>query len=106
MMGGNFWGDLLRELRIERHLTLRSLSAQTGVIRATIRRIEIGATSPELRVIEQLLNHLGYDLEAMESEGLEERMRVAAERECDPVKRGRIAVIRLLLLGTNLTMPA
>ena len=100
--GANFWGCLLRDLRSDQRVTQRSLSAQTGVNRATIRRIELGLISPELRVIERLLNHLGYEIEALERSSVDERMRVRAEREYDPVKRSELAIIRILMIGNPL----
>ena len=100
--GENFWGSLLRDLRSEQRVTQRALSAQTGVNRATIRRIELGLISPELRVIERLLNHLGYEIEALERASVEERIRLRAAREDDPNKRAELAVIRLLMIGNPL----
>ncbi len=100
--GENFWGGLLRDLRAEQRVTQRALAAQTGVNRATIRRIELGLISPPLRVMECLLDHLGYEIEAIERVGVDERLRLRAAREHDPNKRSELALIRLLMIGNTL----
>jgi len=100
---GNVWGKLLKDLRAEQRVTQRALSAQTGVNRATIRRIELGLISPELRIMERLLDHLGYEMEALARASLDERFRERCQREGDPKRRSELAIIRLLTIGNPLS---
>jgi transcriptional regulator with XRE-family HTH domain len=64
--GNNFWGNLIRSLREEQRISQRTLAFAAKVNRSTLRRIESGQTSGDIRIIERLLNCLGYELEALE----------------------------------------
>ena len=61
--GNNFWGNLIRSLREEQQISQRTLASAAKVNRSTLRRIEAGQTSGDIRIIERLLNRLGYELE-------------------------------------------
>ena len=65
MPGTNFWGDLLKSLRLEQGITQRRLAADTGVNRNTLGNIERGSYSGDIQTMETLLSHLGYELEAI-----------------------------------------
>ena len=58
--GNNFWGNLIRSLREEQQISQRTLASAAKVNRSTLRRIESGQTSGDIRIMERLLNHLGY----------------------------------------------
>lgn len=101
-MSDNFWGQLLKSIRQEQRLSQRSLAARTGVNRTTIRMTELGLYSPELRVMELLLGHLGYELEALEMSNASERLRRRGASEKDPKKRAQLAASRILCAQTTL----
>lgn len=64
-MDDNFWGTLIRTLREEQGVSQRTLAVKTRVSRSTLRKIESGETSGDIKVIETLLGFLGYELEAI-----------------------------------------
>ena len=68
MSGANFWGSLVRELRLERGITQRGLALATGVNRNSLRNIERGAYSGDMETMELLLGHLGYEIDAIAME--------------------------------------
>jgi transcriptional regulator with XRE-family HTH domain len=70
----NFWGELIKKLREEQKLTQRMLATQAKVSRTTLRRIETGASSAEVELLERLLRTLGYELEALETTEKHDRM--------------------------------
>lgn len=106
-MSANFWGSLIRKLRKEQVVSQRVLAARAQVNRNTLRRIESGETSADMETMERLLNYLGYELEALEQGGLQERLKRQAEIESNPDRRSRLAVTRVLtidlLSSTTLT---
>jgi transcriptional regulator with XRE-family HTH domain len=95
----NFWGVLIHELREERKISQRRLADATDVNRATLRRIEEGTTRGDIDVIERLLNFMDYELEAMHKDALLEQARREGETKIDPVKRSKLAVLRLIGLN-------
>ena len=58
------WGDLIRQLRTEHGLGLRTLAARSGLCRTTVRRAETGK-DVTVRTLERLLDFYGYDLDAI-----------------------------------------
>jgi XRE family transcriptional regulator, regulator of sulfur utilization len=54
-------GDRLRELRVERALTLRALSETSGVAYDTINRLELGQRPARLSTIRKLSEALGVE---------------------------------------------
>jgi hypothetical protein len=68
------------------------------VNRSTLRRIEDGTARGEIEVIEVLLNTLGYELEALRKEAVEERKRLFKELYNDPARRGQAALHKLLTI--------
>lgn len=107
MAGNNFWGELIRRLRIEQGVSQRVLADRAQVNRNTLRRIEAGKTSAEIDTMERILDYLGYELEAMEQVSREERLKRQAAIETNPDRRSKLAVTRILsmdlLTSTSLT---
>jgi transcriptional regulator with XRE-family HTH domain len=54
-------GDMLRELRVERALTLRALTKRSGVSYDTINKLELGQRPARLSTIRKLANALNVD---------------------------------------------
>jgi XRE family transcriptional regulator, regulator of sulfur utilization len=54
-------GDRLRELRVERALTLRALSERSGVAYDTINRLELGQRPARLSTFRKLSEALGVE---------------------------------------------
>ena len=100
MQGGsgraNFWGQLILELRTERQLSQRQLSAEARVNRSTLRRIEDGRARGDIDLIESLLRVLGYEIEAIQQEALRRQERLRAAVAADPRVISRKAANRLL----------
>lgn len=61
----NFWGSLILQLRTEQGMSQRSLCLATGVGRSTLRHIESGEAKGDIYTVERLLEHLGYELDAI-----------------------------------------
>ena len=61
----NFWGELLRKLRVEQGVTQRRLASKTGVNRNTLGNIERGVRVGDINTMETLLKFLGYELDAL-----------------------------------------
>ena len=80
MSGNNFWGNLIRSLREEQQISQRTLASAAKVNRSTLRRIESGQTSGDIRIMERLLNHLGYELEALEEVNAAQTQRMREEK--------------------------
>jgi transcriptional regulator with XRE-family HTH domain len=66
MVQRNFWGNLIRELRVKKKLSQRRLARSADVNRSTLRAIEAGRTTGDILTIERLLEALDYELEALE----------------------------------------
>jgi transcriptional regulator with XRE-family HTH domain len=64
-MARSFWGQLILQLRTERGLTQRDLSAMARVARSTLVSIEIGRVPGRIDAIEKLLAVFGYELDAI-----------------------------------------
>ena len=77
MVQRNFWGNLIRELRVKKKLSQRRLARSADVNRSTLRAIEAGNTTGDIVTIERLLEALGYELEALESQVRDEQMAAA-----------------------------
>ena len=84
MSGNNFWGNLIRSLREEQQISQRTLASAAKVNRSTLRRIESGQTSGDIRIMERLLNHLGYELEALEEVNAAQTQRMREEKAANP----------------------
>ncbi len=95
-MEGNFWGMLIRSLREERMISQRSLSAETGINRSTLRNIESGEAPGDMETMEVLLNFFGYELEAIQKGTIPENMRVIQELPLSPERRSKLAAARVL----------
>ena len=98
---GNFWGKLIQELRDERGLSQRKLADASHVNRSTLRRIEDGTARGDIDVIERLLSHMDYELEAMHNAAVEaKRMHDLESQDC-PLAKSKAAMMRLLQLTAN-----
>lgn len=64
-MSENFWGELIRSLRLGEGVSQRTLAPQLGISRSTLRRIENGEMAGEITLIEKILERFGYELDAM-----------------------------------------
>ena len=73
-MDANFWGCLVRKLRVERKMPQRTLAQAVGMNRSTIRNIEDGKNRDILR-IDAVLTYFGYDLEALSQDNPNSRGR-------------------------------
>ncbi|WP_113152762.1 helix-turn-helix transcriptional regulator [Nitratireductor sp. OM-1] len=98
-MDGNFWGALIRALREEQGISQRTLAAATGVNRSTLRKIESGETSGDIRVMETLLSHLGYELEAIQQKLKAEGFRFDSRDAFSADRRSRLAAARVLTIS-------
>lgn len=94
-MSASFWGALIIKLREEQQLSQRSLSVLANVNRATLRRMETGAALGEVVYLERLLNTLGYELDAFQSDN---RPRELPDAYRTPERRSKLAVSRILSL--------
>jgi transcriptional regulator with XRE-family HTH domain len=92
---GSFWGDLIRELREKQGVTQRNLALRAQVNRSTLRSIEAGLTHGDVVILERLLGFLGYELEVLERDSREERLRRQARAEENPDRRSTLAAQRL-----------
>ena len=97
--GNNFWGNLIRSLREEQQISQRTLASAAKVNRSTLRRIESGQTSGDIRIIERLLNRLGYELEALEEVNAAQTRRMRDEAAADPEQQDRSRMSRVLSWG-------
>lgn len=95
---GNFWGNLILQLRTEQHISQRQLAAGAKVNRSTLRRIEEGRARGDIEIMEKLLNYLGYELEAMTQASLHERMKQRAIEANDPNQKSKLSAMQLLNL--------
>lgn len=98
----NFWGRLIANLREEQGISQRTLAEKTGVYRSTLRRIEEGATSADMRTMEKLLSYLGYELEALERATPAERLRLQSSLEQNDARRAMLEAKRLLAMDFGL----
>ena len=103
MPDANCWGSLIKSLRIERGYTQRTLSTQAKVNRNTLRRIEGGETKGEVEVLERILRHLGYELEALEC-NRSIRVHEAEGLALNPERRAALARHRVLSLPPALLL--
>lgn len=97
----NLWGKLIQDLRAENRISQRQLAVKAKVNRSTLRRIEDGEARGDIDIIERLLNYLGYELEAILSESIQDRLKKQAAIETDPSQRSKLAAQRLLSLGMS-----
>ena len=77
----NFWGDLVRKLRMEKRIAQRTLAVGVGMNRSTIRNIEDGKNRDIVR-IEAVLVYFGYDLEALSQDNPNKRGKPSFETLC------------------------
>lgn len=94
----NFWGELIVQLRGDRRMSQRSLSARARVNRSTLRRIEDGTADGSITMFERMLSELGYELDVLANESIARRDEIAREEAADPDKRSRSARTRLLTM--------
>src|SRR6202790_2953743 len=93
-------GERVRDLRVRRALTRRTLSAESGVSERYLAQLEAGQGNASILILRQLARALGVTPEAL----IAERETSAAD---DALRRGRIALIGLRGAGkTTLGMPA
>lgn len=100
-MAGNFWGKLVLSLRCEQKVSQRQLSAGAKVNRSTLRRIEEGSGG-DIETIERLLDYLGYELDAMSRDSVQERTRRQAREAEDHNLKSRLAASHLLNISSVL----
>lgn len=74
-----FWGELIQSLRVERHITQRELAVSAKVNRSTLRRIEAGSTPGDMDTVERVLGFLGYELEALDRNFIDDHRKMQAE---------------------------
>ena len=107
-MTENFWGCLIRSLRIEQGITQRQLAVRVGINRTTLRLVENGEWPASVDFLEVVLRHFGYELDAIDTnertfsreEAARER---AARRSKFTAARSKLAAERLLVIGIPLT---
>ena len=104
MPDANSWGSLIKALRVERGYTQRTLSTQAKVNRNTLRRIEGGETKGEVEVLERILRHLGYELEALECSNRSIHVHEAEGLALNPERRAALARHRVLSLPPALLL--
>jgi len=97
---GNFWGQLIQELRREKGLSQRRLSEAAAVNRSTLRRIEEGKARVGIDVIERLLEFMGYELEAIHCDAVKAKQELMAVEAADTEGKSRKAVMSLLQFPT------
>jgi transcriptional regulator with XRE-family HTH domain len=98
-MEENFWGTSIRVLREEQRISQRTLAADTKISRSTLRKIEAGESSGDIKAIETLLSYLGYELEA-----IHKGMPVSRGGTYDPFssdRRSKLAAVRVLTLSLS-----
>lgn len=95
----NFWGDTIVQLRQEKKVSQRALSANAKVNRSTLRRIEDGTAEGSIRMFERMLNHLGYELDIHAHESVVEKEKLQELQDNDPDLRSRIARRKLQSMG-------
>lgn len=98
-MDGNFWGVLIRSLREEQNISQRTLSTEAGVNRSTLRKIESGETSGDIKTMETLLAYLGYELEAIQKGLLPGALRAENRFELSSERRSKLAAARILTIS-------
>jgi transcriptional regulator with XRE-family HTH domain len=59
----NWYGDVMRELRIERGLTLMDVAEAAKVDIETIRRIELGISMGQFSYVERIFKVLDHEVE-------------------------------------------
>ena len=59
------WGAIVRALRHEKGVSIKKLSRLSQVSGHTISRLELGRLNTSVRILEQLLTVLDYELEAL-----------------------------------------
>lgn len=96
-MEANFWGTLIKNLREEQSVSQRTLALKTKVSRSTLRKIEAGETSGDIKVLETLLGYLGYELEAINVGTPKERGTRPDSTLSD--RRSRLAAARILTIN-------
>lgn len=97
-MAHNFWGKLVADLRHERGVTQRVLASKLKINRNTLRRIEKGESSATIPFMEIVLDHFGYDLEAVSRDGF--TYKVKPQKPQDPIER--LMQINLTMLGPQI----
>lgn len=102
MTSGSDWGSLITQLRKERGVSQRQLAIEAKVSRSTLRKIENGETVGFIDDIERILNYLGYELEALTVEAVDERRHREAEIAANPELRSQRAASFLASLPPKL----
>ena len=74
-------GRLLKDQRISLGLSIRDLSARSGVAAGTISQIETGKTSPNLVSIYSICENLGFPISALFVEDSDERINLVRKNE-------------------------
>ena len=74
-------GRLLKDQRISLSLSIRDLSARSGVAAGTISQIETGKTSPNLVSIYSICENLGFPISALFVEDSDERINLVRKNE-------------------------
>src|ERR1035437_7022742 len=71
----NFWGKLIRQLRLEQKVSQRELCRKCNIQSRTLRKYEEGKSTPYIDIIERILEALAYELEALNRDSIKERYR-------------------------------
>lgn len=76
-------GPALREARLRKKLSLRSVATATGISASLLSQVETGKSQPSVSTLYALVNHLGVSLDQLL--GIEVAARPAQERSPRPV---------------------
>ena len=95
----NFWGVLIKSLRINKQWSQRELAEAAQINRVTLSRIEQGLTKGEIEVIEKVLAVFGYELEAILVDGSHSWS--LRDQKPFPVEESR--ALRILKMDLSLT---
>lgn len=95
-------GNRIRELRLEKGVSLDQMSNGTGLNRATINNYENGKTEPKLKTWLKLANYFGVSVGYLQ--GIEERLELTSELEQqskhDAIWKGMAKTLRAASVGT------
>jgi transcriptional regulator with XRE-family HTH domain len=87
-------GDVIREQRVRRALSQRSLARRAGTTQAAVSRIERGLTSPNWDTVSALLLAMGCepDLRARPLRGRWDPLHLLASKQRAPAERLQLAI--------------
>jgi len=100
-MGSNFWGQLIKLLREEKGLSLRSLAREVDINRITLRRMEQGQARCDIATLERLLGFFGYEVEAIQKIYSDKELGHPSLEAIESDRRSRLAAVKILTLNIN-----